>query len=63
MDKEIIKGKELQGLLLTGVNKLADAVLETMGPNGSTVIITDETGQPYITKDGVSVAKQIFLKN
>ena len=46
-----------------GVNKLADAVLLTMGPNGNTVIITDDFGRPYPTKDGVSVANDITFKN
>lgn len=59
--ERIIKGKECQRLLLEGINELADAVTLTLGPNGSTVIITDLNGNPYITKDGVSVAKSIFF--
>lgn len=49
--------------LRSGINKLASAVLITMGPEGRTVIITDEDKNPYITKDGVSVAKAIDLKD
>lgn len=47
----------------TGVNKLAEAVLITMGPNGSTMIITDDFGRPYVSKDGVSVANEVHLKD
>lgn len=47
----------------SGVNKLADAVLWTMGPNGHTIIITDDFGRPYATKDGVSVANEIVFSN
>ncbi len=63
MNKEIIKGEELQAALRAGVDTLASAVLETMGPNGSTVGIVDETGKPYITKDGVTVARHVDLDN
>lgn len=61
--EEIIKGEELREKLKSGVNKLADTVCLTLGPNGSTIIIPDEYGEPYITKDGVSVANRIVLKD
>lgn len=50
-------------LILNGVNKLAEAVLKTMGPNGKTMIIIDDFGRPYTTKDGVSVANAVSFKN
>ncbi|MBV1929637.1 MAG: hypothetical protein KUG81_09025 [Gammaproteobacteria bacterium] len=49
--------------LKTGVNTLAEAVVSTMGPNGGTVIIFDNNGMPYATKDGVSVANSISFKD
>ena len=49
--------------MLAGVNKLADAVSCTMGPKGSTVIIEKPWGAPQITKDGVTVAKSVELKD
>lgn len=58
--KEIVYNKQL---ILNGVNKLADCVLKTMGPNGGTVMLIDDFGRPYTTKDGVSVAKAITLEN
>lgn len=58
--KEINYSKEL---ILSGVNKLANCVLKTMGPNGGTIILIDDFGRPYTTKDGVSVAEHITLKN
>ena len=61
--KEIYKAEEVKEKILSGVNKLADTVLLTMGPNGKTVIITDNMGRPYITKDGVSVANNITFKD
>jgi len=61
--KEIVSGDELRDKLIKGVNKLADTVTLTLGPNGSTVIIPDEYGDPYITKDGVSVSNKIKLND
>ena len=61
--KEIYFKNEAREKLLNGINKLADAVSSTMGPNGKTVIITGEKGEPYATKDGVSVAKAISFKD
>ncbi|MGX7577060.1 chaperonin GroEL [Candidatus Vidania fulgoroideorum] len=49
--------------ILIGINKLAKAVKVTLGPKGRNVILDKEFGGPIITKDGVSVAKEIFLKN
>jgi len=49
--------------LYNGIQKLHDAVASTLGPNGKTVIISNEYGEPYITKDGVSVAKAIAFKD
>lgn len=63
MGKDIIKGEECRKLLREGINDLADTVTITMGPNGKTVIISDGNGHPYITKDGVSVTKQITFSN
>jgi chaperonin GroEL len=61
--KEIYFKQEAKEGLLNGIQKLHDAVASTMGPNGKTVIITNEYGEPYITKDGVSVAKAISFKD
>ena len=60
---EVTFHKDARRLLLEGVNKLADTVTITMGPNGGTVIIPDAQGLPYITKDGVSVARSIGFKD
>ena len=61
--KEIYKGKEMRELLLSGINKLADTVTLTMGPNGKIVGITNFNGEGYVTKDGVSVSNDIVFKN
>lgn len=61
--KEIYFKDEAREKLFDGINKLADAVSSTFGPNGATVIITDEYGKPYTTKDGVSVARSISFKD
>ena len=53
-------GKEARESLLKGVNILADTVKTTLGPHGSTVILQTSEGQVYTTKDGVSVARQVF---
>lgn len=57
--REIISGDELKKRLLIGIEALGSTVLSTMGPHGKTVIITDDFGRPYVTKDGVSVANSI----
>ena len=56
-------GKESSDPLLSGVNKLADAVAVTMGPMGMNVIIETQTGHPIVTKDGVTVAKSVRVSN
>jgi chaperonin GroEL len=61
--KEIILGEEARQRIKEGINDLAEAVLVTMGPEGKTVIIPDEYGNPKVTKDGVSVAKAITFKD
>lgn len=63
LNKEIKSGEELKTKLLAGVNKLANVVITTLGPNGSTVIIADGYGEPYITKDGVSVSNYVKLSD
>jgi len=63
MDKEIIKGQILRDSMLSGVTKVYDAVAVTLGSNGKYVIMPDANGRPRITKDGVSIAKEISLEN
>ncbi len=63
MAKEIRYSDEARNELYTGVKKLADAVKVTMGPRGRNVLIQKSFGAPAITKDGVSVAKEIELAN
>jgi chaperonin GroEL len=61
--EEIYFKEEARNKLLSGINKLHDAVASTMGPNGKTVIISDVYGKPKVTKDGVSVARAISFKD
>ncbi len=61
--KEIVFGSENRQALLDGVNKLANAVKTTLGPKGRNVLIEKSFGAPVITKDGVTVAKEIELKD
>ena len=63
MSKEIVFGREAKNELLTGVDKLTDAVVATLGPSGRNVIIEQDMGIPIITKDGVTVAKSVKLEN
>src|SRR5216117_3477697 len=63
MAKQIIHGEESRQAILRGVNKLADAVKVTLGPKGRNVIIDKKFGSPTITKDGVTVAEEIDLKD
>ncbi|EAJ7271564.1 chaperonin GroEL [Campylobacter jejuni] len=63
MAKEIIFSDEARNKLYEGVKKLNDAVKVTMGPRGRNVLIQKSFGAPSITKDGVSVAKEIELKD
>ena len=61
--KELKYSEKARGLILSGVNSLADAVKVTLGPKGRNVVIQKSFGAPQITKDGVSVAKEIELEN
>ena len=61
MAKEIFYSDEARNGLYRGVTKLADAVKVTMGPRGRNVLIQKSYGAPHITKDGVSVAREIEL--
>ncbi|MEO7193175.1 MAG: chaperonin GroEL [Vicinamibacterales bacterium] len=63
MAKQIIYGEDSRQAILRGVNALADAVKVTLGPKGRNVVIDKKFGSPTITKDGVTVAKEIDLKN
>ncbi len=63
MAKQIQYGEEARQVILRGVNKLADAVKVTLGPKGRNVILEKKFGSPTITKDGVTVAKEIELKD
>jgi chaperonin GroEL len=63
MPKQIQYGEEARQLILRGVNKLADAVKVTLGPKGRNVILEKKFGSPTITKDGVTVAKEVELKD
>ena len=61
-NKNIDFNVQARDKIQAGVNKLADAVKATLGPCGQNVILEKEYGTPVITKDGVSVAKEITLK-
>ena len=61
--KNITYGEDARQNILRGVNKLADAVKITLGPKGRNVVIDKKFGSPTITKDGVTVAKEIELEN
>ncbi|MBZ5568863.1 MAG: chaperonin GroEL [Acidobacteriia bacterium] len=63
MAKQIVHGEESRQAILRGVNILADAVKVTLGPKGRNVVIEKKFGSPSITKDGVTVAKEIELKD
>ena len=63
MAKQIVHGEQSRQALLHGVNQLADAVRITLGPKGRNVILDKKFGSPLITKDGVTVAKEIELKD
>ena len=60
--KEITHGEEARRALLRGVNTLAEAVKITLGPKGRNVVLEKKFGSPVITKDGVTVAKEIELE-
>jgi len=63
MAKQILHGEASRQAILRGVNTLADAVKATLGPKGRNVVIEKKFGSPTITKDGVTVAKEIELKD
>ena len=60
--KNILFGTDARAKMLTGVNRLADAVKVTLGPKGRNVVMDKSFGAPRITKDGVTVAKEIEFK-
>src|SRR6187401_3669423 len=62
MSKQITYGDDSRQAILRGVNRLADAVRVTLGPRGRNVVLDKKFGSPLITKDGVTVAKEIDLK-
>ena len=62
MAKDIIHGEQSRQAILRGVNKLADTVKITLGPKGRNVLLDKKFGSPLMTKDGVTVAKEIELK-
>src|SRR5207247_2574392 len=63
MAKQIVHGEDSRQAILRGVNLLADAVKITLGPKGRNVVLDKKFGSPVITKDGVTVAKEIELKD
>ena len=63
MAKQITHGEESRAAILRGVNQLADTVKITLGPKGRNVVLDKKYGSPTITKDGVTVAKEIELKD
>src|SRR5438874_7602031 len=63
MAKQIVYGDSSRQGILRGINSLANAVRVTLGPKGRNVILDRKFGSPTITKDGVTVAKEIELKD
>src|SRR5919197_1973585 len=63
MPKQLKFDEEARSSLLRGINVLAEAVKATLGPKGRNVVISKKFGSPLITKDGVTVAKEIELKD
>ena len=63
MAKQIVYGEDSRRHIIKGVNQLADAVRITLGPKGRNVVLDKQFGSPTITKDGVTVAKEIELKD
>ena len=63
MAKQIVHGEDSRQAILRGVNALANAVKITLGPRGRNVVLDKKFGSPLITKDGVTVAKEIELKD
>src|SRR5246500_4514305 len=63
MAKQIVYGEHSRQAVLRGINKLADAVKVTLGPKGRNVVLDRKFGSPTITKDGVTVAREIDLRD
>src|SRR6516162_3007046 len=63
MAKELRFGAEARALLLAGVDQLADAVKSTLGPKGRNAILEKITGSPVVTNDGVTIAREIHLRD
>ena len=63
MAKQIVYGEKSRQIIMEGVNQLANAVKVTLGPKGRNVVLDKKFGSPTITKDGVTVAKEIELKD
>src|SRR3979411_3287837 len=63
MAKQIVYGEHSRHAVLRGINSLANAVKVTLGPKGRNVVIDRKFGSPTITKDGVTVAREIELKD
>src|SRR5512134_3409175 len=63
MAKDIVYREDARAAVMRGVNALADAVRVTLGPRGRNVVLDKKFGSPVITKDGVTVAKEIDLKD
>src|SRR5256884_6762429 len=63
MAKDIVNGEDSRQAILRGINTLANAVKITLGPKGRNVVLEKKFGSPLITKDGVTVAKEIELKD
>src|SRR5216684_4037864 len=63
MAKQIVYGEDSRQAILRGINTLANAVKVTLGPKGRNVVLDKKFGSPLITKDGVTVAKEIDLKD
>ena len=63
MAKDIVYREDARSAILKGVNALADVVKVTLGPKGRNVVLEKKFGSPTITKDGVTVAKEIDLKD
>ena len=61
--KDVKFSSEARDLMMSGVNTLADAVKVTLGPKGRNVVIEKKFGAPTVTKDGVTVAKEVELEN
>ena len=63
MAKELRFGADARALLLAGVDQLAEAVKSTLGPKGRNAILEKITGSPVVTNDGVTIAREIHLKD